>query len=328
MNVNADPDATAIRQAPTGSGNGTAGATIGGADRAIASTRSRSKPAATALASRPSDVVTVGGMLGDRHQPEVAVTPDELFVAAKAADDWKVEWLDGLTQELFVRVGGDAVQHHAREPHARIVIAIAAHERRAPTRSSPTRRRPTRLARRAAVRHRPSTKANRRRRRRRGPSRLRRRGGRAARGACRQRRDRLGSTQPRVEVAAGTPAGERVIPGIDEVRTDLGRRDTRYRVARTRPAARWQRSSCPRLTTRPRSTMRGPSISARGRSRAPDARPRDASGRRRVVGRRGPRGPAMARDSCRCRSSSGGTPWTASCRRCSITATRSPSGPK
>ena len=43
-----------------------------------------------------------GGVLRDRHQAEVTITPDESLVAAEAADDGQVEWLDRLAQYLFM----------------------------------------------------------------------------------------------------------------------------------------------------------------------------------------------------------------------------------
>ena len=68
-------------------------------------------------------------MLGDRHETEMTITPDEHLVATQTTDHRQAEWLDGLAQHQLVRVGRDPVQHHACDPHARIVIAIAAHER-------------------------------------------------------------------------------------------------------------------------------------------------------------------------------------------------------
>ncbi len=58
------------------------------------------------------------------------------------------------------------------------------------------------------------------------------------------RHDLVLADQPRVEVAAGAPGGQRVVAGVDVVRADLVRRDGQAALRAARRAGRWRPTSC------------------------------------------------------------------------------------
>jgi hypothetical protein len=152
----------------------------------------------------------------------MAVAPEEGVVAVQAADGRHTERLERLPQQGLVPGGADLVEHDAGHPHAGVVVAVAPHHRRhrrahgrgiddeqyrsLEQRGHVCRRRRRVVRRPVEQSHHAFDDEH----------------VGAAPGARRERRDRVGSTEPWVEVAGRAVARERVVAGVDEVGADLG----------------------------------------------------------------------------------------------------------